>query len=113
VLQTNEPRREQPYQTMQLMQWNYFLEHGLLEFDDQRAVMSINYDRYHDVIKSLLEQVLNIQRQGNLKQAEEFVEKYTAWSDDLHERVAARLRDSVQYRYRYVNYTALPDQPRF
>ena len=33
VLQSARPRREQAYQTMQLMQWNYFLENGLLAFD--------------------------------------------------------------------------------
>jgi hypothetical protein len=33
VLQNNKPRRDQPYNTMQLMQWNFFLENGLLTFD--------------------------------------------------------------------------------
>ncbi|MFN0157546.1 MAG: zincin-like metallopeptidase domain-containing protein, partial [Bacteroidota bacterium] len=33
VLQNNKPRRDQPYNTMQLMQWNFFLENGLLSFD--------------------------------------------------------------------------------
>ena len=30
VLQKTRPRRDQPYQTMQLIQWNWFLDHGLL-----------------------------------------------------------------------------------
>jgi hypothetical protein len=29
VLQNNRPRRDQAYQTMQLMQWNWFLENGV------------------------------------------------------------------------------------
>ena len=33
VLQNNKPRRDQPYNTMQLMQWNFFLENGLLTFE--------------------------------------------------------------------------------
>src|SRR5215203_744212 len=33
VLQNNRPRRAQPYNTMQLMQWNFYLENGLLTFD--------------------------------------------------------------------------------
>ncbi|MCW8926401.1 MAG: hypothetical protein OQJ84_09105, partial [Xanthomonadales bacterium] len=38
VLQNNQPRTEdQPYQTMQLMQMNYFLDHGLLRFDAENA----------------------------------------------------------------------------
>ena len=31
VLQTRQPNRSQPYQTMQLMQWNFFMENGLLD----------------------------------------------------------------------------------
>ena len=36
VLQKNRPRREQPYQTMQLIQWNWFLDRGLLTVDGGR-----------------------------------------------------------------------------
>src|SRR5205085_2761077 len=43
VLQNNKPRRDQPYQTMELMQWNFFLEHGLLSFDRQTQHLQINY----------------------------------------------------------------------
>src|ERR687894_2829570 len=35
VLPNVKPRRDQQYQTMQLMQWNSFLEQGLLSFDRQ------------------------------------------------------------------------------
>ena len=34
VLQKNRPRRDQPYGTMQLIQWNWFLDRGLLRFAD-------------------------------------------------------------------------------
>src|SRR4029434_327086 len=48
VLQNNKPRRDQPYNTIQLMQWNFFLENGLLTFETGR--MRIHYDKYHDVV---------------------------------------------------------------
>ena len=107
VLQTNAPRREQPYQTMQLMQWNYFLEHGLLEFDDQTKRMSIDYDRYDRVVGDLLEEVLSIQSAGDPERAEAFVERYAQWNPDLHGAIAARIRDSVQYRYYLVRYAVI------
>lgn len=107
VLQIVQPRREQPYQTMQLMQWNYFLEHGLLEFDPERGELSINYDKYHEVVANLLKEVLAIQYAGNAKAAGEFVDKYTTWDEDLHGVVAERLQDSTQYRYRHVSYKEL------
>jgi len=107
VLQNNVPRREQPYQTMQLMQWNYFLETGLLEFDDQTKRMSINYERYERVVHSLLEEVLAIQNAGDSERAELFVERYAQWNPNLHGEIAARIRDSVQYRYYLVRYAVI------
>ena len=108
VLQTNQPRREQPYQTMQLMQWNFFLENDLLSYDAERQEMSIHYDRYHSVVKSLLQQVLEIQAAGDLRKAEAFIDRYTTWSDDLHEPIAVKLRAAIEYRYRLVTYGTLP-----
>ena len=107
VLQRNQPRLDQPYQTMQLMQMNYFLEHGLLSFDPASARLSINYDQYESVAGQMLEEVLRIQSAGSSEKAAGFIEKYTSWEIDLHERLAQRLRDSSQYRFRMVRYKAL------
>jgi hypothetical protein len=107
VLQSNAPRREQPYQTMQLMQWNYFLEQGLLEVDDQTMRMSIEYEHYDRVVRGLLEEVLAIQNAGIPERAEAFVERYARWNPDLHGEIAARIRDSVQYRYYLVRYAVI------
>src|SRR6185312_4166171 len=58
VLQNNKPRRDQPYNTMQLMQWNFFLENGLLSFDTATKLMNVHYEKYHSVVGKLLEKVL-------------------------------------------------------
>jgi len=110
VLQSNVPRREQPYQTMQLIQWNYFLEGGVLEFDEDTLRMNINYDRYDRVVRDLLEEVLAVQRRGDPERAEAFVERYAQWEPELHGAIAARIRDSVQYRY-YLPRYAVVDPP--
>lgn len=107
VLQRNRPRRDQPYQTMQLMQMNFFLEHGLLSFDPVSARLTIHYDHYQQVANQLLREVLAIQSAGSGEKAETFIEKYTAWDADLHERLAQRLRDASRYRFRMVQYKAL------
>jgi hypothetical protein len=60
VLQTAQPRRNQPYQTMQVMQWNFFMENGLLEYDRKTQKLKINYDKYHDVVGKLLAKVLDV-----------------------------------------------------
>ena len=111
VLQNNQPRTaDQPYQTMQLMQMNYFLEQGLLTFDEETARLSINYDIYESVATKLLGEVLAIQAAGDSDRAGAFIERYTSWKPELHERLAERLRKSAKYRYRMVNYKALSQE---
>lgn len=108
VLQKNQPRAtEQPYQTMQLMQMNYFLEHGLLSFDPSSARLEIHYERYNKVISQMLSDALSIQQQGDSQRASEFIEQYISWTPELHDRLAERLRDSSRYRFVMVRYKAL------
>jgi len=108
VLQKNQPRtKEQPYQTMQLMQFNYFLEHGLLSFDPSSARLEIHYERYNEVIRQMLADVLIIQQQGDSQRAGEFIENYINWTPELHDRLAERLRNSSRYRFVMVRYKAL------
>ena len=107
VLQKNQPRPDQPYQTMQLMQMNYFLEYGFLSFDETSARLEIHYDQFDQTTTRMLEDVLRTQQEGNSRQASDFIKKYTTWTPELHERLAQRLRDSSRYRYLMVNYKAL------
>ncbi|HVR44545.1 MAG TPA: NUDIX hydrolase [Thermoanaerobaculia bacterium] len=107
VLQNNRPRPDQPYQTMQLMQWNWFLDRGLLTFDRESGELSIDYSRYHDAVASLLREVLGIQWSGDKAAADRFIAAHTSWRDDLHEVIARRIRDAQRYRYTLVRYAAL------
>jgi hypothetical protein len=107
VLQSNRPRRSQPYNTMQLMQWNFYLENGLLEFDRKTGRLEINYDKYHETIEKLLRKVLDIQYQGDKAASDRFIEQYTNWDETLHGAIAKNIRDSQQYRFRLFKYAAL------
>lgn len=108
VLQNNRPRTEdQPYQTMQLMQMNYFLEHGLLRFDEASQRLIIDHGSYDSVVAKMLSDVLQIQADGDDANATRFIDRYTGWTEELHGVLAQRMRDSVQYRYRMVKYKAL------
>ncbi|MCB1009337.1 MAG: NUDIX hydrolase [Acidobacteria bacterium] len=106
TLQDNRPRRDQPYQTMQLAQFNWFLEHGLLAADAD-ARLTIDYERYAEVVSSLLREVLAVQASGDPARAAAFFERWTAWRDDLHEQLATRMREAGGPRYRLVRYAAL------
>lgn len=107
TLQNVKPRRNQPYQTMQLMQMNYFLENGLLSFDEESGKLRIHYAKYHDVVRALLREVLAIQSAGNTKRAGEFIDRYTRWDEQLHGVIGRNMRAAAKYRYRLVRYEAL------
>jgi zincin-like metallopeptidase len=105
VLQNNKPRRDQPYNTMQLMQWNFFLENGLLSFENGK--LRIHYDKYHDAVGKLLRKVLEVQHQGDKAAADRFIEQYTRWDDSLHGAIAKNIRDQQRYRFRVFKYATL------
>ena len=107
VLQNNKPRRDQPYNTMQLMQWNFFLENGLLSFDTAAKTLRIHYDKYHDVIGKMLAKTLEVQYQGDKAAADRFIDEYAKWDDNLHGVIAANIRAQQKYRFRLFKYAAL------
>ena len=106
MLQNVKPRADQPYQTMQLVQFNWFVEHGVLQPDAKTARLAIDYTRYAQAVASLLEQTLQLQYQGDRKATAAFFAKYTSWNDN-HERLAKRIRDAQGARFRVVRYAAL------
>jgi len=107
VLQNNKPRRDQPYNTMQLMQWNFFLESGLLTFDRSSGRMRVHYEKYHDTVKKLLTKVLDVQHQGDKAASDRFIDQYTNWDESLHGVIAKNIRDQQKYRFRVFKYAAL------
>lgn len=105
VLQKSRPRRDQAYGTMQLIQWNWFLDTGLLKFEGGKMV--IDYDLYPETVAGLLAEVLDIQYQGDRSAATAFVDKWTTWDDDLHGTIGAAMKAQEGSRYRLVTYEAL------
>jgi hypothetical protein len=107
VLQNNRPRRDQPYNTMQLMQWNFFLENGLLTFDPATKLMQVHYEKYHDVVGKMLEKTLAVQYEGNKAASDRYIDQYTKWDENLHGVIAANIRAQQRYRFRVFKYSAL------
>ena len=107
TLQNVRPRREQPYQTMQLMQFNWFLDRRVLTFNPASGKLSIDYGRYQDAVTDLLREVLAIQDAGDQARTHAFIERWSSWDDNLHGRIASARRDTQRYRYRLFTYGAL------
>lgn len=109
VLLDNRPRRDQAYQTMMLMQWDFFLENGLLAFDRDSGTVGIRYENYHQVIAKLLARIFELQGQGDKAAADRFIAQYTVWDENLHGVIARKLREAARYRYTLYSYGALDE----
>lgn len=104
TLQNNQPRTDQPYQRMQLVQFNWFLDQGLVSWNGSEEELSVDYDRYLEAVTSLLAEVLDLQYEGDAERARTFMETWTGWEDDLHGALASKIRDAETVRYRLVRY---------
>jgi hypothetical protein len=107
TLQSVKPRPSQAYQTMQLMQFNFYMEYGLLEPGEESGLLVVNYDRYHETVTQLLRQVLQIQHAGDYERAQEFVARWGYWDDKLHGDIAERMNSAGGYRRTLIRYSAL------
>ena len=105
VLNKNQPRREQAYGTMQLIQWNWFLQSGVLSLQGDK--LAINYELYPSAVESLLKLVLNLQYQGDRDAANAFVAKWTKWDQELHGQIGDLMKAAPGANYRLVTYEAL------
>ncbi|MFL6248041.1 MAG: NUDIX hydrolase [Thermoanaerobaculia bacterium] len=106
TLQNVQPRKDQPYQMMQLLQFNWFVDKGLLTAD-KNARLTVHYDKYPEAVTSLLAEVLKLQYEGDKAATAAFFDKWTKWTPELHEKLAARIRDAQGPRFRIVKYAAL------
>jgi hypothetical protein len=102
-----KPRREQPYQTMQLMQFNWFHDKGVFEIEPSNNNIIIHYDRFHAAVAEMLEAVLKIQYDGDRAAADAFIDRWTIWNDQLHEMVAKTIRDNRGFQYALFKYGVL------
>ena len=107
VLNDMEPRATQPYERMWLMQFNYFMQGGVIAFDKSAGTISIDYSKFHDVVATMLREVLDLQYQGDKAAAAAFVTRYAVWNEDIHGEIADKIVDAQKYTRWLVDYTAL------
>jgi hypothetical protein len=90
---------------MQLMQWNWYLDRGVVSLEGSR--LRIHEEAYHDAVTSLLREVLAIQSAGEEARAVAFVEQWTAWHPEVHGVIARSMASAVGGGYRLVRYAAV------
>ena len=108
VLNETRPRRDDPYATMQLMQFNYFMQGGVIAFDKAAGTISLDYGVFHKVVEAMLREVLDLQYRGDKAATDAFIERYAVWND-LHGVLAKKMLAAEKYTRWLVDYTALGD----
>jgi hypothetical protein len=111
ALLKNRPRRTQPYGIMQLIQWNWYLDRGVLSFQTKSGRLQIDYSRYRESVESLLREVLSLQHAGDRDAADAFIVRWTSWDENLHGVVGQNMKAAESYRYSLVTYGALGEKP--
>ncbi len=106
TLLLTEPRRNQPYGRMQLAQFNYFRDRGLIEMDATGRVR-VHHERYPATVTAMLREVLALQYEGDQAAAAACFTKWTAWTPELHQRLATAMRGTQGLRFRLMRYAAL------
>ena len=107
VLNETRPQREDAYQIMELMQFNYFMQGGVITFNKATGTISINYGKFHDVVAAMLREVLELQYQGDKPAVDAFIARYAVWNDDLHGFIGKKMLAAEKYKRWLVDYTAL------
>ncbi len=98
------PLRSQAYPTLWLMALNYFLEHGVLVYQDGR--LGIRHERHDKVVSDMLAETLAIQEDGSKERSTAFIDRWTTW-DERHEALARALKAVERYRYLDARYGLL------
>jgi hypothetical protein len=107
TLQDAKPRRDQAYQTMQLMQFNWFHDKGVFEIEPVTRGVIIHYDRYQAAVSEMLAAVLKIQYDGDRAAADAFIDQWSGWNEELHEPVAKVIRDNRAFQYSLFRYSVM------
>lgn len=106
MLNKTQPRPDESYGVMQLMQLNWFLEHGALVYDKTTKQLTVRYERYPAAVAALLQAVTAIQANGDRAAADRFITRWATW-DARHESLARAMRATETSRYRLVRFAAL------
>ena len=106
MLNKIQPRPDESYGVMQLVQLNWFLEQGALVYDKATKQLTVRYERYPAAVASLLEAVTAIQANGDRAAADRFIARWATW-DARHESLGRAMRATETSRYRLVRFAAL------
>ena len=85
------PHQMLPHRMGELIQFNYLLQHGAINFDG-KGLLHVDFERLDGVLHQLLDETIRVQLSKSPQTAQEFVDKYAVWTD-VSERIASVHRE--------------------
>jgi hypothetical protein len=85
-----KPTLEQAHKTRALMICNRMLTEKAITLDEETK-MSFDFEKIKKLTKTMLAEVVRLQLDGRVQQAEEYVSKWAVWTDDV-EKIAEVIR---------------------
>ncbi|MBP3346037.1 MAG: hypothetical protein J6L86_03270 [Alphaproteobacteria bacterium] len=82
-----KPQLSLPHRVAELIELNYLLENKAISFDEDMK-LHIDFERFPQVMRQLLEDTVEIQLSMSPQKAKEFIERYSVWSD-VSQKIAA------------------------
>ena len=81
-LPIKQPSSKEAHRSRDIMQLNYFMEKGAVLFE-KGGKLSIVPEKMASTARQMMNEVIQLQLDGNISEAEAFVKKYAAWNDTL------------------------------
>ena len=75
-----KPVLSKPHRMADLIQFNYLLAHDVISFNSENK-LEIAFDKISAVMKKLLAEIIELQLSKSPKKAEDFILRWTEWSD--------------------------------
>lgn len=96
-----KPTLEQAHKTRSVMICNRMLAENAITLDEDNK-MRFDFDKIKSLTKIMLAEVVKLQIDGNVKQAEEYIQKWFVWSEEI-EKIATVIRSYNKYLNGYVD----------
>ena len=87
----SKPTMDQAHRVRSVMQANYFMKEGAIDVNKDGKI-EVNLEKMVPTAKKMLTEIIEVQLSGDMKIAEEFINKNFAWGEK-NEIIASKLRE--------------------
>ena len=87
----SKPTMDQAHRVRSVMQANYFMKEGAIDVNKDGKI-EVNLEKMVPTAKKMLTEIIEVQLSGDMKTAEEFINKNFVWGEK-NETIASKLRE--------------------